>query len=748
MKDEMKTKKQLVEELITIRKRVEEGEASKLRYQTIFETTGTTMLIVEEDMTISLANHGFESLTGYKREEIEGKKKWTEFIEKGDLEKMVAQHQLRRADSSLAKKTYEFRLVHRDGHLKNIFLTVDVIPGTKKSIASLMDITARKQAEQALWESEKKYRQLFMNAPAAIYEVDYRNRCFTSINDMIPGLTGYSREELMEMDPWKMFTEASRKTYLKRMRLMKQGGDVSASQEYELRKKDGGVLWVNMNIDYAIEDGMPVRARIVAHDITDRKRAEVALQESEERYRTLVENANDILFRTDSTGHFTFINPVALRLSGFTPEELIGKHYLATIRPDMRDAAANFFGRQFVKKLENTYFEYPIIIKSGEERWIGQNTQLMLEDGKLVGFQAVARDVTERKQFEAALSESEELYKTLAESSLAGVFIAQDGKFRFINNSAIAYAGYSAEELVGRSADIIVHPDDKESVKSKSREMLSGRSNQAFEFRMVTKQNDVRWLSQTVTPINYRGRRAILGNAMDITDRKRMEEKLRENERKYRYLYQQFRAILNAIPSAVLLSPDLKVVWANEGAATSMNISEADFIGQYCYQVRHARSEPCEMCPVLECFTSGRPTSGESVTPDDRIWELHAMPIFGDQGEVKSVIEAHRDISARKQAEEARYHHEKIKGVLEMAGAICHEMNQPMQIISGYSEMLLMNISEDDPIYTKLDRINKQVHRMATITRKLMKIKDYETQDYAGLSRIIDINKSSDKDTE
>jgi PAS domain S-box-containing protein len=425
-------------------------------------------------------------------------------------------------------------------------------------------------------------------------------------------------------------------------------------------------------------------------DITDRKQAEVALRESEERYRTLVENANDIIFRTDSTGHFMFINPVALRLSGFTLEELIGKHYLAIIRPDMRDASANFFGRQFVKKLENTYFEYPIIIKNGQERWIGQNTQLMLEDGRVIGFQAVARDVTERKQFEEALSESERLYKTLAESSLAGVFIVQDGKFRFINTSAIAYAGYSAEELVGRSSDIIVHPDDKELVKSKNREMLAGRSNQAFEFRMVTKQNDVRWVSQTVTPINYRGRRAILGNAMDITDRKRMEVELLENERKYRYLYQEFRAILNAIPSAVLLSPDLKVVWANEGAATSMNISPADFIGQYCYQVRYARSEPCEICPVLGCFASGKPTSGESVTPDGRIWELHAMPIFGDQGEVKGVIEAPRDISARKQAEEARYHHEKIKGVLEMAGAICHEMNQPMQVISGYSEILKM----------------------------------------------------------
>ncbi len=106
------------------------------------------------------------------------------------------------------------------------------------------------------------------------------------------------------------------------------------------------------------------------------------------------------------------------------------------------------------------------------------------------------------------------------------------------------------------------------------------------------------------------------------------------------------------------------------------------------------------------------------------------------------------DITDRKQAEDARHHYEKLQGVLEMAGAICHEMNQPMQIISGYSEMLLKNISENDPIHTKLDTINKQIIRMGTITRKLMNIKKYETQDYAGFCRIININGSSGEDIE
>ncbi len=149
-------------------------------------------------------------------------------------------------------------------------------------------------------------------------------------------------------------------------------------------------------------------------DITERKKVEEALRESEERYRTLVENASDIVFRTDNNGHFTFVNPAALRITGYEEEEIIGKHYPTLIRPDMRDEAIKFFGRQFVKRIQNTYSEYPILTKEGHEVWLGQNTQLIVEDGHVIGFQAVARDITDRKRMEKELRDSEERYRELS----------------------------------------------------------------------------------------------------------------------------------------------------------------------------------------------------------------------------------------------------------------------------------------------------------------------------------------------
>jgi len=130
--------------------------------------------------------------------------------------------------------------------------------------------------------------------------------------------------------------------------------------------------------------------------------------------------------------------------------------------------------------------------------------------------------------------QAEKLYKTLAESSLSAVFIVQDGKFRFINTSAINYAGYSSEEIIGKSADAIVHPEDKEMVKERGRKMLHDKDMTPFEYRMVTREGDIRWIMQIVSSIEYEGKRSILGNAIAITGLKRAEEDRRQSIDKLR----------------------------------------------------------------------------------------------------------------------------------------------------------------------------------------------------------------------
>jgi PAS domain S-box-containing protein len=146
------------------RRSLEESEKaareSEVRYRSVFENTGTATVILEEDTTISLANTQFERLCGYSKDEIEGKKSWTEFVVKEDLERMLAQHRLRRENKSKALTHYDFRFVTRSGAVRDIHLTIDVIPGTKKSVASLTDITERRQMELALTKTNEKLNLL------------------------------------------------------------------------------------------------------------------------------------------------------------------------------------------------------------------------------------------------------------------------------------------------------------------------------------------------------------------------------------------------------------------------------------------------------------------------------------------------------------------------------------------------------------------------------------------------------------
>jgi PAS domain S-box-containing protein len=182
---------------ITERKRVEEAlSESETRYQSIFENTGTGMLIVEEDMTISFVNAEFENLTGYKRQALEGKRKWTEFVDQFDLERMVQQHKLRRIDHKLAEKGYEFRMVPKDGPVKNIYMTVDIIPGTLKTVASLVDITERKKAEEKRRELEERLQRSEKMEALGLLSGGVAH----DLNNVLGVLLGYSELLLFHVD--------------------------------------------------------------------------------------------------------------------------------------------------------------------------------------------------------------------------------------------------------------------------------------------------------------------------------------------------------------------------------------------------------------------------------------------------------------------------------------------------------------------------------------------------------------------
>jgi PAS domain S-box-containing protein len=280
------------------------------------------------------------------------------------------------------------------------------------------------------------------------------------------------------------------------------------------------------------------------------------------------------------------------------------------------------------------------------------------------GISRSEKTLSERDWTEKKVREGEKLFQSLTENSFAAAFVVQNGKFRYINTSAVAYAGYTAEDLIGKDSDIIVHPDDRAMVKEKAREMLQGRDSAPFGFRMVTKKGTIRSILQIVSPIQYDGKPALLGNAIDVTERKKVEEALRESERR-------LSDIIDFLPDATLAIDRKGTVIAWNRAMEEMTGVKAENMlgkGDYEYALPfYGKRSPLLIDQVLKPDKKTEPhyhtipeeeqdiliveTWVPSLKGKKAFLWAKASPLYDGKGELVGAIESMRDITKRKEAE-------------------------------------------------------------------------------------------------
>ena len=325
----------------------------------------------------------------------------------------------------------------------------------------------------------------------------------------------------------------------------------------------------------ALEQLLVAHEQTVTHHALQRKRAEEALRESEERHRLLVTQASDIIYRTDVMGRFTFVNPTATRIMKYSEQELLGLRFIELIRSDQQQAAERFYGQQFVRKRLSTYYEFPAIAKDGSEVWIGQHVQVLQEDGTVVGFQAVARDITERKRVEQKqdrliedLTQSQQHFQTLFNwtPSAVGISTVAEGRFCNVNDGFSRLTGYTREEVIGRTTlelGLWADPLERATVL---REILEQGYLHNQEGLLRTKSGEIRSLMVSVDSIQLGSTPCLIYLAHDITERKRAEEALR---------LAKF-SVDRAADAVYWIDPQAKVLDVNEAASLMLGYSKEE----------------------------------------------------------------------------------------------------------------------------------------------------------------------------
>jgi PAS domain S-box-containing protein len=637
---------------------------SENRYRTIFENTGTATVQIEKNTVISLVNVEFEHLSGFSRHEIEGKKSWTEFVVKEDLERMLNQHRMRMEGQERSLKNYEFRFITKSGDIRTIFLTIDMIPGTKNSVASLLDITERKCAENSLRESEDRYRKLVEISPDAVFL--HREGKIIYANPAAFKLVGASHsDEIIGKSILDFihpeFRDAVRKNIEK-----DRGGDITPPMELHMLRVDGTSIIVEGRGVKTNIDGKPA-VQVAIRDITERKHAEEALRESEGKLNAMLQSIADPMSMMDKDLTIMWAYEPAKRYFG---KDIIGKkcYEVYHLRPDPCEPYPCLTLKAFLDGKTHQH-ETTVIDNQGEKRFFECMANVALRDnsGKPVAVLETSRDITNRKKAEDALRESEERLRFILDST-DDLIIMQNPEGRYLYfNSATRY-GVSVEETLGSTPYDFIDRESDDRLMERLKKVATTGQSIKDETPLVWKGQTL-WFSDSLSPVrDVNGTiTAVVTISQNITEQKRAEMALRESEA-------TARALIDALTDSVILVDTQGIILAlNDTAALRFGRRADELIGVLADDLlpeEIARSRRSLVAQVLEKKKMVRFEDER----DGSWYDTVAYPIVSDTGEVNRIAIIARDITDRRNTEEGLIHSEqRFRNLITAIGDIVWE---------------------------------------------------------------------------
>ncbi|MBN1533302.1 MAG: PAS domain S-box protein [Spirochaetes bacterium] len=523
---------------ISLRKRDEQHlQEIDLLFRQITENMTDMITMVDMSGVHTYASPSAKTILGYEPEEIIGTSPF-DYIHPDDQSAVKEEFLAGLRNRAPGRREFRYRRI--DGTYVWLDSIGNVIEDGEGNVIgavfSSRDISESKAIEIALKESEERYRSILENIEHGYYEVDLRGD-MRYFNRYLLQLLDYTEEELIGLNYKRFMTRESAERVYQVFNQVYRTGETSKGFDWEFVKKDGNSFTVETTVTLIRGDtGVPVGFRGLIRDISERKKYISALEESEERYRQLVNEADDIIYLVDVTGTLTFINVNVVRSLEYTEAEMVGRKYWEFIDEEWREEGMRFYGHQFRHRIPSTYIELPMIAKDGRQVWFGQKVQLLIINDRIQGLHGVARDITELKSIQKKLQESERLHRLITETMWDMIIMIDSSRRLAYVSPSHVQLGYSPEDLTGKNPFDYIHPDDIPAIRGVLEEGIRTRQPQRGEFRFLAADGTYRWLEchGSIQFDERGGDFHIVTSSRDVTERKRAETALNESEKALR----------------------------------------------------------------------------------------------------------------------------------------------------------------------------------------------------------------------
>ncbi len=534
-----------------------------------------------------------------------------------------------------------------------------LVPAIRRELDEAKMRCEHQQIKDALLESEEKYWELVKYVPAGIYEVDYETGHLKSINDILCDYTGYTRDELLNMNYCDLFTEESLTYMAERLEKLQAREKISPKAEYCIRTKNGDKLWVILNARYIYENGKLKGAAGIVHDITERKRTEELLRKASGEWQETFDAVTDAICLLDFNQRITRCNRAMSKMFDVGQEELIGRYCWEIVH-----GTTEPIPECPTTRMKKSLVRETMDLQRGD-RWFSVTADPILDEKRLLqGVVHIVRDITERKKTEAFLLESATMLQIMIdEAPVCVAMVDLDKRFFKCNKKFCAFLGYSEKEMQQKTIRDITFSEDAEIGMDDLRAIMAGEKNSSIvQKRYVRKDKTVVWGEVNINLIrNNQGQPMyFLPIIIDITERRKTEE-----------VHSQLSAIVESADDAII-SKDLEGVilsW-NKGAEVEYGYNSKEIIGK-SISLLMPPDHPDEYKDILAKIANGEKIKHyetKRVRKDGQIIDvaLSVSPVKDTSGKITGASTITRNMTERKRVEDAlRKSEDKYRTLIE-----------------------------------------------------------------------------------